>query len=77
MPLSLSDGLFRRCLLKLMIALLKPDGGHVGIGNQDISRLGRSEVHHVSGHSPARRLAAVIGAADVQFAHLGLQSRAL
>jgi phospholipid/cholesterol/gamma-HCH transport system ATP-binding protein len=41
------SGTGKSVTLKLMIALLKPDRGHVWIGDQDISRLERKELSQV------------------------------
>jgi len=41
------SGMGKSVTLKLMIALLKPDKGHVWIGNRDISRLEREELSRV------------------------------
>src|SRR5579863_5598383 len=41
------SGTGKSVTLKLMISLLKPDKGHVWIGNEDISRLEREELSRV------------------------------
>lgn len=41
------SGTGKSVTLKLMLSLLKPDEGHVWIGDEDISRLGREELSRV------------------------------